>query len=64
MQNGDVWGATILDQIAPLGRGMVQRNEGFSTLEDAKYGKKTQFLKDFYVNPKKPNFWLIYLNCL
>jgi hypothetical protein len=35
---------------------MVQRNEGFSTLEEDKYGKKTKFLKDFYQNPKKPNF--------
>ncbi len=26
MQNGDVWGGTILDQIAPQGKNMVQRN--------------------------------------
>jgi hypothetical protein len=51
-----VWGSIILDQIAPIGRDMVQRNQGFSTLEEAKYGKKTKFLKDFYENPKKPNF--------
>jgi len=35
---------------------MVQRNEGFSTLEEVKYGKKTKFLKDFYNDSKKPNF--------
>ena len=56
MQNGDVWGGTILDQIAPQGKGMVQRNQGFSTLEEAKYGKKTTFLQNFYQDPKKPNF--------
>ena len=26
VQNGDIWGSIILDQIAPLGRGTVQRN--------------------------------------
>lgn len=56
IQNGDVWGTLILDQIAPVGRGMVQGNEGFSTLEEHKYGKKSTFLKNFYENPKKPNF--------
>lgn len=56
MQNGDVWGGTILDQIAPQGKGMVQRNQGFSTLEEHKYGKKTTFLQKFYNDPKKPNF--------
>ena len=48
MQNGDVWGGIILDQIAPQAKGMVQRNQGFSTLEEAKYGKKTKFLQNFY----------------
>ena len=56
MQNGDVWGSLILDQIAPVGRGMVQRNEGFSTLEEDKMGKRTKFLKEFYNDPKKPPF--------
>ena len=56
MQNGDVWGSLILDQIAPIGRGTIQRNEGYSTLEEVKYGKKTSFLKDFYQGGKKPNF--------
>ena len=56
MQNGDVWGSIILDQIAPIGRGTIQRNEGYSTLEEVKYGKKTSFLKDFYQGGKKPNF--------
>lgn len=56
MQNGDVWGGTILDQIAPQGKNMVQRNQGFSTLEEVKYGKKTTFLQNFYNDPKKPNF--------
>ena len=57
MQNGDVWGGLILDQIAPQSKGLVQRNQGFSTLEEAKYGKKTKFLQNFYNDPKKPNFW-------
>lgn len=26
MQNGDTWGGILLDQIAPQGKGMVQRN--------------------------------------
>ena len=56
MQNGDIWGGILLDQIAPVGKGTVQRNQGYSTLEEAKYGKKTKFLKDFYMDAKKPNF--------
>jgi len=39
-----------------VGRGTVQRNEGFSTLDEHKYGKKSNFLKNFYQDPKKPNF--------
>lgn len=56
IQQGDVWGSIILDQIAPQGRGMVQRNQGFSTLEESKYGKKSTFLKGFYNDANKPNF--------
>lgn len=57
IQQGDIWGAQILDHIAPVAKGMVQRNQGFSTYEEQKYENKSTFLKDFYSpSPKKPNF--------
>ena len=48
VQQGDVWGSIILDQIAPVGRGMVQGNEGFSYRNEVVYANKSNFLKDFY----------------
>ena len=56
IQQGDVWGPIILDQIAPQGRDMVQRNQGFSYHDEIKYKNKTTFLKGFYENSQKPNF--------
>ena len=48
IQQGDVWGTWILDQIAPTGRGMAQRDIGFSYHDEVKYEGKSDFLKDFY----------------
>ena len=58
IQNGDIWGAMILDMIAPAGRNMVQRNRGFSYHEEVKFEGKSDFLKDFYEGGKKktPHF--------
>ena len=58
IQNGDIWGGMILDMIAPMGRGTVQRNRGFSYHEEVKFEGKSNFLKDFYEGGKKktPHF--------
>ena len=55
IQNGDVWGGYLLDTIAPVGRDRIDGGDGFSTLEDTKYAKKSSFLKNFYTG-SKPNF--------
>lgn len=53
VQNGDIWGGIILDQIAPVRMGTNAGNEGFSYHEDVKYEKKSSFLKDFYKGGKR-----------
>jgi hypothetical protein len=54
IQQGDVWGSIILDQIAPQApRGTISRNHGFSFHEDVKYAKKSNFLKGFYQGGNK-----------
>ena len=55
IQQGDIWGGYILDQIAPIARGHIDSGDGFSTLEEKKYGNKSEFLKSFYKG-SKPNF--------
>ena len=55
IQQGDVWGGYILDQVAPMYRDNIDRNNAFSTLDEAKYGNKSTFLKSFYKG-KSPNF--------
>lgn len=58
IQQGDVWGSIILDQIAPQApRGTISRNHGFSFHEDVKYAKKSNFLKGFYQGGNKTQQW-------
>ena len=56
IQNGDIWSGNILDLIAPVRNGTVVGNEGFSTLDDKKYEKKSDFLKDFYTGAKRVQY--------
>ena len=57
VQNGDIWGSILLDQIAPVRQGgPVVGNEGFSTLDDVKYENKSDFLKDFYKGGKRVQY--------
>ena len=56
IQQGDVWGGYILDQIAPVSRDHIDNSDGYSTLEEAKHGDKSDFLKSFYGGGKKPNY--------
>ena len=56
IQQGDVWGGYILDSIAPVDRDSIDQGDGFSTLDEMKYGKKSPFLKNFYTGGKKPNY--------
>ena len=53
---GDVWGGYILDSIAPVGRSSIDNGDGFSTLDEKKFGGKSDFLKDFYKGGNKPNY--------
>ena len=56
IQQGDVWGGYILDSIAPVARDAIDQGDGFSTLDEMKYEKKSTFLKNFYTGGKKPNY--------
>ena len=56
IQQGDVWGGYILDSIAPVERDHIDSGDGFSTMDEMKYGKKSDFLKNFYTGGKKPNY--------
>ena len=56
IQQGDVWGGYILDQIAPVARGHIDGGDGFSFMEEEKYAKKSKFLRNFYEGGKKPNY--------
>ena len=55
IQQGDIWGGYILDQIAPIARGHIDSGDGFSTFDDKKFEGKSDFLKSFYKG-KRPNF--------
>ena len=52
----DVWGGFVAYIVSPHGLNQYLRNQGYSYLEDAKFGKKSNFMKDFYTGGKK-NFW-------
>ena len=56
VQNGDVWGGILLDQIAPVRQGTVAGNEGFSYHDEKKYEGKSSFLKDFYKGGKRVQY--------
>jgi len=56
IQQGDVWGGYILDEIAPVGRDHIDNGDGFSTLEEAKYGGKSKFLASFYKGGRSTNY--------
>ena len=56
IQQGDIWGTYILDMIAPQRKEMQQNNIGYNTLEDDKYEKKSDFLKNFYQGERKPDY--------
>ena len=57
IQQGDIWGSYILDQIAPVSRDTINDSQGFSYHEEIKYKGKTSFLKDFYKGSKRPQYW-------
>ena len=56
IQNGDIWGGILLDQIAPVRQSTNAGNEGFSYHEDVKYENKSDFLKDFYKGGKRVTY--------
>ena len=56
VQNGDIWGPQLLDQIASVRQGTVVGNEGFSYHDDVKFDKKSDFLKDFYKGGKRVQY--------
>ena len=56
IQQGDVWGQYILDQIAPVSRDNIHNADGFSWMDEKKNEGKSEFLKEFYQGGKKPNY--------
>lgn len=48
----DVWTPSILDWIAPIQKHNVTKYKAYSYLDEAKYGKKSSFLKGFYKGDK------------
>ena len=56
MQNGDVWGGIILDQISPVRRGNIEKNQGFSYYDEVKFKGKSKFLQNFYEGEGRPNY--------
>lgn len=53
VQNGDIWGPILFDQICPIRQGTNAGNEGFSYDEEVKFANKSDFLKDFYKGGKR-----------
>ena len=47
IQNGDVWGSWIMDFVAPHSDKVIKNGTGFSTLDEDKYGGKSEFLEEF-----------------
>ena len=56
VQNGDIWGGILLDQICPVRPGTNAGNEGFSYHEEKQYENKSTFLKDFYKGGKRVQY--------
>ena len=56
VQNGDIWGGLLLDQIATVRQGTNPGNEGFSYHDEVKYENKSNFLKDFYKGGKRVQY--------
>ena len=56
VQNGDIWGPILFDQICPTRQGTNAGNEGFSYSDEVKYENKSKFLKDFYKGGKRVQY--------
>ena len=56
IQQGDVWGGYILDSISPIARDHIDGGDGYSVLDEKKFGGKSSFLKSFYKGGQKPNY--------
>ena len=48
IQQQDVWGGYVTGLIVPHHNHNHPNNKGYSYMEEAKYGKKSQFMQDFY----------------
>ena len=58
IQQGDVWGfgvrgGYILDEFAPVGRDHISNGDGFSTMNEQKYEKKSEFLPQRFLHGRK-----------
>jgi hypothetical protein len=56
IQQGDIWGTHILDQIAPVSRENIAEFQGFSFHEDVQFKNKSTFLKGFYKGGNRPQY--------
>ena len=56
IQQGDIWGTHILDQIAPVSRENIAEFQGFSYHEDVQFKNKSSFLKGFYKGGNRPQY--------
>ena len=52
----DVWGGHVVSLLCYKSDHHIMRNEGYSYLEEAKYGKKSDFMKNFYTGGGKNAF--------
>ena len=56
IQQGDIWNGQILEFFAPsTNKGVIDNNDGFSFLDETKFGEKSDFLKSFYKG-NRPNY--------
>ena len=56
IQQGDIWGTQILDQIAPVSRSNISEFQGFSYHEEVRFKNKSTFLKGFYKGGNRPQY--------
>ena len=49
----DAWGGAVAYMIAPPDKRNRIRNQGYSYIQEAKYGKKSSFMNDFYTGKNK-----------
>ena len=50
----DIWGSLLLESFAPDRKDNFRQAYGYSYYEEAKYGKKSKFLKNFYEGQGRP----------